>query len=109
MSNKNTVFELLSKNRLTSKEISEKIDVKESLVRVYLSRLLKDGKIRKLEVKEGRYCLYAAIKEDSGVSVEIYKKKLKDLYEFMERKMTPKFEPTQEDFLFIKEISELIA
>lgn len=98
MTNKNKIVELLSKQDLTSSEVSKKLGIKINSVHVYLNSLIKTGKIQRITDKKPY--LYRA---NTPLTY------LKQLYEFMsdEKKCELKDFTETDKELMIK-IEELI-
>ena len=90
MSDKDKVYELLQKNRLTSKEVSEQLNIDEGIIRTNISRLVKENKIRKLNEKSDRYCVYTAISSETKAeskSDSEFKEGFKELVRFFDNVM----------------------
>ena len=93
------VLNLLAKEELTSKEITERIGDKTSdTVSVYLSKLLKDGTIEKTNDKKP-YKYKKAL-----TPIEL----LKQLHKIMDNRMDFTEEPTESEQQIILKIEELI-
>lgn len=110
-SDKEKVFELLVGNRLTSKDISEKLNIPDYNIKTYILRLLKEKRITKLEHKTGRYFLYTSIKEeqcDQNNGID-YKEKLAYLYKIMSDKTKLVEDLTAKDIEILTEIKELVG
>lgn len=87
MSNKYKILELLKGNKLTVREIAEKIEFNENEARVYIHRLLKDDLIKEIGKKD-RYCIYEAI-EVKPIDLEL--KGILKVYNLLFSKITTNF------------------
>lgn len=63
MSKRSRVLELLSKEKLTTKDIHNKTGYDMDLIWQYINQFKSEGKIKKLG-NEGRFSVYVAIKQD---------------------------------------------
>ena len=63
MPNKEKILEILKGNRLTVKDIAQKLNLKENAVNVYICRLRKDKLIKKIS-KDSRYNIYTSIEKE---------------------------------------------
>jgi len=72
MSNKYKILELLKESELTVKELAERLEFDENMVRVYIHRLKKDNLIKEIG-KKNRYIIYTAIKQGTQKSSELVK------------------------------------
>jgi predicted transcriptional regulator len=91
MSDKDKIYELLQKNKLTSKEVSEQLNIDEGIIRTNISRLVKENRIRKLDEKSDRYCLYTSITSESKIestSETEFKEGFKELVRFFDNVMS---------------------
>ncbi|MHA1318441.1 MAG: winged helix-turn-helix domain-containing protein [Promethearchaeota archaeon] len=102
MGNKDKILSFLTNNRLTTKELADKTGLKQNEVSVYIQRLMEDGKIKKLDTKDGRYCLYTALSTTDEKSL------LKELYLIMTKRMTPKEPLDPNDIEIVRQVINVI-
>ena len=112
MSNKEKIVQLLEKENLTVKEISEKLNMNENQTRVYVNRLKKENKIIVAGIKN-RYKVYKIKEERDPKAIKILQELLYDftkLYYLMTLKMEVKdnIELNEEDTIFLDSIKQRI-
>lgn len=106
MGYKEQILKILNGNKLTVKELAEKLNISESDIRVYIKRIKDDNNMNKLEVvgTEDKYKVYTLNKREQE-SNGLYKSILrKILPQFVELEVYLEDTTEQED----KKIEELI-
>jgi len=107
MGNKEKIFNLLQNKDMTTKEISQEINISENEARVYINRLKEKGRIKAVGKKE-RYKLYRIIEPiENQDKLKIYEEIIKKLVLSM-KKYKPDIKFSEEEFKSIKELMEEI-
>lgn len=101
MSNKEEIFEMLKENELTVKDISQELGISENAVNVYIVRLRKENRLKKIGKKE-RYNIYIAIENDPLALLKV-------LYNIMVNKMKPIAKPTDKEKEAVNRIEKILG
>lgn len=100
MGNKEKILEMLKENELTVKDISQKLEISENAVNVYIVRLRKENRLKKIGKKE-RYNIYIAIENDPLVLLKV-------LYDIMINKVTPIAKLTEKEKEAVNRIEKIL-
>ena len=100
MNKRKEIFELLKKEELTVKELSERTKIPIDFVRTYVSQFVKEKKVIIVDPTKGWHKKYRAIEGTLGL--------LKQLYNLMNSKMKYVETPVDKDVELIKQIEWVI-
>lgn len=78
MGNKEKILEILTENELSIKDISQRLGINENEVRVYINRLYKEGKVKKIGKKE-RSTIYKVVNSEINMKNRIIHDKIDKL------------------------------
>ena len=108
MGYKEQIIEILNGNRCTTQELSNRLNITESDVRVYLNRIFKENEnTLKVVGTENKYKIYTLNKEpqENGSKLLFL---LRNLFNLMENKMNFAKAPDNKDIELIKDIESVI-
>ena len=105
MGYKEQILKILNGNKLTVKELAEKLNISESDIRVYIKRI-KDNNMNELKVvgTDNKYKIYTLNKKEQ----EINPKLLQKLYSFLSNKCKIKREVDNSDIKMLEEVKEFV-
>lgn len=99
-SKRNKLLLLLKTKSMTSKELTDKLEIPIEFVWVYISQFKKDGKIIKVG-KKGKFNLYSVVESNP---IEL----LKQLYEFMSKMNLGDYIPNDKEIKLVEQIVEMV-